>query len=220
MSYPDDRFFHSVRFLLPGHEEFFKFPMKRADAERLSRVIHNLRQPEPGDGPWFFVFPSPVGLHVVISLSDLQLANILWDRPENVAPEFKAPTEEDERIKVYVRGRKVPYETDAAEPSDVVNVVDTLQDFYALDEPFLAFLDEDGEEVLFRPDQVMLMTVPEWYIVEGEIELDQEHKEAMAELETRASQEKASKQSRRKRVPPEPAAAGAQVQGGEQDDAS
>ena len=63
-----------------------------------------------------------------------------------------------------MRGQKAPYETDATEPSDVVAALDMLESFYALFRALPVAPGRGRGGAVLQPSQVMLVTLPEWYI--------------------------------------------------------
>src|SRR5439155_20126787 len=105
------------------------------------------------------------GIEVAISLRDLQLVNLLWEPEHAHGLKLETAAPDEESINVYVRHRAA-FATNAAQPRDVKDVFDYLE--LEGDEPFLHFLDEDGERVFFRRDELVLLTAPSWYIKEAE----------------------------------------------------
>jgi hypothetical protein len=190
----------SIRFLLAGSPQCFRFEITETDADRLYSVLQGSALDE---GCRFFVFPSPSGVEVAVSLRDLQLLNFYGGMDDRPAEGGEAPG--GEPIRVYCRGRAEPFEADAGEPLEVYDAMQYLRIFDALTEPFLHFLDEEGEPVVFRPDQVVLVTVPRWYIEQGREDSDAEDAEAAAELEKRRKQETRQLKSRRRSHPKETA---------------
>ena len=94
----------------------------------------------------------------------------MWEPEHAQGLKLETAAPDEESIKVYVRDRAA-FVTNAAQPRDVMDVFDYL----ALgDEPFLHFLDEDGERVFFRRDELVLLTAPSWYMKEAEGEAAEE----------------------------------------------
>lgn len=159
----------TIRFLLSGHPRFYFYQIFDSDAHRLHSI---LQDPVPEDDDRFFVFPSPEGLEVAIRLADLQVVNILWDDEYEVVPGEESMGE-DLPVSIHCRGHNEPYTSRAADPAEVYDVFFFLEVGNA-GEPFLRFVDEDGDTVFFRRDQILLMTAPRWYIADGarQIEAD------------------------------------------------
>ena len=159
---------HTLKAFLRGVSEPVFLPIEEQDVNRLNDLLQE--QNADASGHRFFYFSSPAGIDVAISLRDLQLVNLLWEPEHAQGLKLETAAPDEESIRVYVRDRAA-FVTNAAQPRDVMDVFDYL----ALgDEPFLHFLDEDGERVFFRRDELVLLTAPSWYMKEAEGEAAEE----------------------------------------------
>jgi len=139
---------YHLRFQLNGLPEPLYYAVDREESEWLQ---HLLQAPEHRSWPFFF-FTTTDGHKVIVSLPDIQLVTFGWDVELMDVGEPPVP-----EIEIYFRGTAQPYRGILEDPGALETIFLTSS-FDVEDEPFVLFLDGEGEEVFFRSEQVVLLT--------------------------------------------------------------
>lgn len=169
------RMYRYLRIFLQGVAEPVCLPITDEDNERLETSI---QADEWEDGPCRMFQLGRSGLMAFLNLKCVQAMHSLWQCDPSPHEDGWA---QFDVVRLYFHGRAAPLECSAAEPIEVYDVVYFLAAYQPSFEGFLSFLDEDGERVAFRPDQLMLLVVPKWIMDEGEAQADEEEETAAEE---------------------------------------
>jgi hypothetical protein len=139
---------YHLRFQLNGIPEPLYFAVDQAESEWLQ---HLLQAPEHRSLPFFF-FTTTDGHKVIVSLADIQLVTFGWDVELVSASEPPGP-----KIEIYFRDTAQPYRGLLEDPGPLETIF-LASSFEVEDEPFVHFLDGEGEAVFLRSEQVVLLT--------------------------------------------------------------
>ncbi|MEW5957188.1 MAG: hypothetical protein AB1801_05670, partial [Chloroflexota bacterium] len=135
--YPLNRKYYFLEFLLPGYPEPLRYEIDPADGERLQQVL----ELPPDQLDFFFSFTTKDEQHVIVSVQDIQMVNFLWESSAYIARQrWRTP-----HLKICFRGQPKPYEDFLGDASWLQSVYKT-ETFGEDDEPFLSFLNVDGDE--------------------------------------------------------------------------
>lgn len=147
-SHPLNRKYYYLEFTLPGYAEPLRFEIDPADGERLKEVL----QLPADELDFYFSFTSKDEQHVTVSVQDIQLVNFLWQSAAyNVRKRWRIP-----RLKICFKGQARPYEALLGDASWLQPTFKT-ETFGEKNEPFLFFLNVDGDEIHFRSEQAYLL---------------------------------------------------------------
>jgi hypothetical protein len=147
--HPLNRKYYFLEIMLPGYAKPLRFEIDPADGERLQQVLELPAE----ELDFFFSLTTKDGQHVMFSVQDIQLANFLWESCAYIARKrWRLP-----RIKICFRDQSTPFQDFLGDASwlQIVRKTETLGE--DPDEAFLSFLNVDGDEIYFRPSQVLLL---------------------------------------------------------------
>jgi hypothetical protein len=146
--HPLNRKYYFLEIMLPGYPEPLRYEIDPADGERLQQVL----QLPADELDFFFSFTTKDDQHVILSVQDIQLANFLWESRAYIARKrWRLP-----RIKICFRDQSKPYQ-DFLGDASWLQIVYKTETFGEEDEPFLSFLNVEGDEIFFRSTQVLLL---------------------------------------------------------------
>jgi len=141
-----------LRFQMSGISEPIIYLVSQEESERLRQV---LQDPERKHRTWPFVFFTATdGQKVTVSIADIQMVTFGWDI--GLAPE---PEEEEPplpKIEIYYRNTAQPYQAFLGDPG-LLEAIFLANAFEPEEEPFVFFLDGEGEEVSFRPAHMVVL---------------------------------------------------------------
>jgi hypothetical protein len=98
------------------------------------------------------IAPGRFSFKVIVSLPDIQLVTFGWDVELMSVSEPAVP-----KIEIFFRGTAQPYQAILEDPGPLETIF-LASSFEVEDEPFVHFLDGEGEAVFFRSEQVVLLT--------------------------------------------------------------
>lgn len=147
---------HHVKLLLAGVDE----PLSIRVDEKVSQRVRQAFDMTSDDAR-FVLIDTVDGDLVAISMNDVQMANFLFEMGTFTPTEAR-----EERILVRLRGRAEPFETATEGPEDTLR--DAIASLEFNETEYVSFVDEDGEDVVLRADQIICMVVPREFLVEDD----------------------------------------------------
>ena len=146
--HPRNRKYHYLEFLMNGSPDTIRYEVTEEDSERLRSVLQ-----EPlNEFNLYFCFTAKDDRNVVVSIRDIQMVNRLWESGVYLLrKKWRFP-----KIQVYFRGQSKSYEDDL-EDSDWLQAVYNTETFEEPDEPFLSFINVEGDEIFFNIEQIVLL---------------------------------------------------------------
>ena len=160
---PNEPVSHSVRFRLKRYPKPFVFPISD---ENVKRLRHYLTEPHESLNLDYFYFSSLSGRDICLRIDSLEYVNFLWD----VRPRVSTDQGEDSAndwTSIYFTSGNEEYAVSAEDTERLFEVLTCLEMGDLTQTPFAGFLDEDGEELFFRLDNIAMFDAPSDMISEG-----------------------------------------------------
>lgn len=163
----DEAVTHSVRFRLKGYSDVFVFPISNADQKRFRGYLADHDKDKLSHN---FSFSSTNGRDVCINPACLEFANFLWE--PGVSQRKKVEQEDtNEVIFMYFASGGPAYTLWTEDPILLYDTVLSLELGGASSRTFSMFIDEDGEDLFIRLDNLAMLNAPTDLVDEGRRQL-------------------------------------------------
>jgi serine/threonine protein kinase len=158
---------HHVRFRLKRCSKAFVFPVSD---ENVRRLRHYMTGPRKDLNLDYFYFSSLNGRDVCLRIDSLEYVNLLWDVGTR-GPTNRTEDSTAEWTFVYFDSGNEEYSVSTEDSERLFDVLNRLEMRDIVDNPFAGLLDEDGEELFFRLDNIAMFDAPSWLVNEGRVKL-------------------------------------------------
>ena len=152
---------HSVALFLRGMSECLVIDVREEESRRLRIALAAMDANEQTLG--FFRLRTLDSRVLVVNLSKIQLARLLWDR---VTSPPDMTVDEGEQIRAYFDGRGWVDLGYTEEPIALYYAIERLETMVD-SQSFVGYDDEDGEDVFISPVDLVCLSVPAWLFQEG-----------------------------------------------------
>ncbi len=152
---------------LNGCEAPFRYEVSEAEFTRAKRVF-DTDKAAVAPAIRFFCFDTTEGLTVAVSLKDVDLIHYLWEPIKHRLQECPEDKELSEEIKLYFRGRAEPFVTFIETPEMLYALSIELDSNIDPNHAFIEFTDEEGEDIAFNTQHLMVFEAPTDQIEEGQ----------------------------------------------------
>ena len=144
-----------MKLILRGVAEPIAIRVHEAESKRVRDEFDR----DEGDAR-FILIETTDGDLVAVSMLDVQAANFLFD-----AGTFE-PAPREAAIAIHLRDRAEPFITATEGPEETLR--DAIASLELSDTEFISFTDDDGEDMVLRPDQIIYMVVPREFLVDDD----------------------------------------------------
>ncbi len=142
-------------------EEPFIFKIRKKESERFKNNLESYNNNK--NKTKFFIGDTIEGKYIGINLSLIQLIRVLWEPLSSPEDEkfYEGP------IKIYLLNRKSPILADTVDPDILVDIFHELEHGPEIVGSFVTFIDEDGEEVIIKMEELLYIECPKSLAMEG-----------------------------------------------------
>lgn len=136
------------------------FRVRQKETERFKRNLSSFSNDNSAAFVWFETLD---GTNICLNLAFIQAVRVLWE--PQAYPE--QTNYYDGMIRLFFIGREEPVEANTEDPELLIDFYQDLENGPDIGESFVSFLDEDGEDVIVKMQELLYVECPNTIIQEG-----------------------------------------------------